>query len=347
MERSFWKLTKQTWPSLGCKVCSACCEISNFVRLVRWNSLSKALSNLIYLLLQMNNIEKNHSKFGANKGSIKKASKGNTKHIEIKRNYSRTSSWLRDFWLIFFLALDSFFIDVTQVLGSLFTSAQVSPWFGSEEPHNKICMKASNTCHKRNTESLLCQATPDQFSLFDSWNAGNWPWTTRDPHLHQEWNEKKSSTNWAEPAVKSKWSSYRRPILILLTELTYPYHPHHPHHAHHAHHPHHPNPYHPPRCRQHQVGGLLREALRLLTSFHLEKDFAFSIAVLRSIKRTLKNPVVLYQIREGQWLYIHYVTITAHEAKPVPALVWPWDAIWPSIRSMSFFEDMAIFMLIW
>ena len=103
MERSFCKLTKQTWPSLGSKVCSACCEISNFVRLVRWNSLSKALSNLIYLLLQMNNIEKNHSKFGANKGSIKKASKGNTKHIEIKRNYSRTSSWLRDFWLIFSL----------------------------------------------------------------------------------------------------------------------------------------------------------------------------------------------------------------------------------------------------
>lgn len=126
------------------------------------------------------------------------------------------------FLIDFFLALDSFFIDVTQVLGSLFTSAQVSPWFGSEEPHNKICMKASNTCHKRNTESLLCQATPDQFSLFDSWNAGNWPWTTRDPHLHQEWNEKKSSTNWAEKAVESKWSSYRCPILILLTKLTYP-----------------------------------------------------------------------------------------------------------------------------
>lgn len=104
MERSFWKLTKQTWPSLGSKVCSACCEISNFVRLVRWNSLSKALSNLIYLLLQMNNIEKNHSKFGANKGRIKKSFQRKHKtHWISKRKYSRTSSWLRDFWLIFSL----------------------------------------------------------------------------------------------------------------------------------------------------------------------------------------------------------------------------------------------------
>lgn len=104
MERSFCKLTKQTWPSLGSKVCSACCEISNFVRLVRWNSLSKALSNLIYLLLQMNNIEKNHSKFGANKGRIKKSFQRKHKtHWISKRKYSRTSSWLRDFWLIFSL----------------------------------------------------------------------------------------------------------------------------------------------------------------------------------------------------------------------------------------------------
>lgn len=98
MERSFWKLTKQTWPSLGCKVCSACCEISNFVRLVRWNSLSKALSNLIRLLLQVSNIEKNHSKFGANKGSIKKASKGNTKHIGFQN--ASTVELLHD-WGIF------------------------------------------------------------------------------------------------------------------------------------------------------------------------------------------------------------------------------------------------------
>lgn len=104
MERSFCKLTKQTWPSLGSKVCSACCEISNFVRLVRWNSLSKALSNLIRLLLQVSNIEKNHSKFGANKGRIKKSFQRKHKtHWISKRKYSRTSSWLRDFWLIFSL----------------------------------------------------------------------------------------------------------------------------------------------------------------------------------------------------------------------------------------------------